>query len=75
MLVRKVQKRMQLKNLVLLKFRNKYACSADIDDEVNKFIQTKVDELFAKDQFDERDLVATDKEIHAMYDQTIKKLK
>lgn len=44
--MRKAKKRLQLKNLILLKFRNKFACTADSSDELNKYIQDKVDELF-----------------------------
>jgi hypothetical protein len=58
-----MQKRVELKNLITLKFRNKYACTTDLDDELNNFIQMKMDELFACPSFDERELVAIDKEI------------
>ena len=46
-IVKKVQKRMQLKNMIILKFRNKYSCSTDVEDELNVFIQDKMDDLFA----------------------------
>lgn len=68
-IVKKVQKRLQLKNIIILKFRNKYACTIDIEDELNKFIQIKLDELFARELFDERDLVDVDKEISAKYEE------
>ena len=61
-----------MKNLIILKFRNKYACALDIEDELNKFIQAKMDELFAREVFDERDLVGIDKEIGAKYQEIVK---
>ena len=64
-----------MKNLIILKFRNKYACAIDIEDELNKFIQLKMDELFSRDCFDERDLVGIDKEINAKYEEIVKKNK
>ena len=61
---RKLQKRIQLKNMIILKFRNKYACTTpDWEDQLNQFIQERMDWLFAQEHFDERDLVRVDKEV------------
>ena len=60
---RKNRKRLQLKNLIITKFRNKYDASASNEDDVNMLIQTEVDDLFEREQFDERDLVAVDRKI------------
>ena len=46
---RKNKKSLQLKNLIITKFRNKYDCSASNEDEVNNLIQTEVDELFDRE--------------------------
>lgn len=47
--IRKLKKRLQLKNLIITKFRNKYNASASVDDDVNHIIQREVDHLFDKD--------------------------
>jgi len=36
--IRKLKKRLQLKNLIITKFRNKYNASASVDDDVNHII-------------------------------------
>lgn len=73
--MKKVQKRLQLKNMIVLKFRNKYACTIDLEDELNQFIQVKLDDLFARSFFDERDLVTIDKEIKEKYEEIMNKNK
>ena len=62
-MAKRVQKRLQLKNMIILKFRNKYLCSMENEEELNQFIQDKMDELFAEQVFDERDLIKVDKMI------------
>ena len=64
-----------MKNIIILKFRNKYACTLDLEDELNKLIQIKMDELFSRELFDERDLVAIDKELNKKYEEIVKKTK
>lgn len=55
---------MQLKNLLINKFRNKHYAHDDTKDQVNIFIQTEMDQLFDSGiNFDERDLVAVDRRI------------
>lgn len=66
---------MQLKNLIILKFRNKYACSADAEEELNQFIQEKMDELFSEQVFDERDLIRIDKQISEKFEELTSKKK
>ena len=46
---RKNRKRLQLKNLIITKFRNKYDASASNEDDVNMMIQNEVDDLFERD--------------------------
>lgn len=46
---RKNRKRLQLKNLIITKFRNKYDASASNEDDVNMLIQNEVDELFERE--------------------------
>ena len=60
---KKIKKRMQLKNLIVTKFKNKYCTSLDSSDNLNKLIDTEIDTLFSMDNFDERDLVASDRRI------------
>ena len=62
-MAKRVQKRLQLKNMIILKFRNKYLCSVENEEELNQFIQDKMDDLFAEQVFDERDLIKVDKMI------------
>ena len=59
-LQKKLKKRLQLKNLIDTKFRNKYCLSAEIDESLNKLIQDEIDRLFSLEHFDERDLVQVD---------------
>lgn len=73
--IKKAQKRIQLKNIIIVKFRNKYACANDLDDELNQFIQSKMDEMFSKQMFDERDLIAVDREIKSKYDSIVEQSK
>ena len=54
---------MQLKNLIVTKFKNKYCTSLDSSDALNKLIDSEIDGLFNMDNFDERDLVASDRRI------------
>lgn len=65
LLEKKMKKRLQLKNLILTKFRNKYSVQMSSDDEINTVIQKEVDRLFAMEVFDERDLVQVDRNIRA----------
>lgn len=59
-----MRKRLQLKNLLINKFRNKYQVPDHNKDEVNNFIQKEMDELFdSGNYFDERDLVAVDRRV------------
>ena len=60
---KKIKKRMQLKNLIVTKVKNKYCTSLDSSDNLNKLIDTEIDTLFSMDNFDERDLVASDRRI------------
>ena len=64
-----------MKNVIILKFRNKYACSIDLEDEINKYIQLKMDELFSREIFDERDLIQIDKDINTKYEEVKNKSK
>ena len=64
-----------MKNIIIVKFRNKYACANDLDDELNQFIQSKMDEMFSKQMFDERDLIAVDREIKSKYDSIVEQSK
>ena len=59
-LQKKLKKRLQLKNLIVTKFRNKYCLSAEFDEKLNRLIQEEIDHLFSLEQFDERDLVQVD---------------
>ena len=43
---KKMRKRLQLKNLLVNKFRNKYFVTAYQGDELNHYIQDQLDELF-----------------------------
>ena len=56
-LQKKMKKRLQLKNLIMTKFRNKYCMAAEFDENLNKLIQDEIDHLFSLEQFDERNLV------------------
>ena len=67
--VKKLQKKLQLKQLILQKFRIKFNCSHEKDPELNVFIMTRLDELFNSSVFDEKDLVKLDREIQAKVDQ------
>jgi len=59
-----LQKRINLKNMILQKFRIKYNCSIEKDNgELIAFIVARLDDLFSKSAFDERDLIKIDKEI------------
>jgi hypothetical protein len=60
---KKMKKRLQLKQLILTKFKNKYCMDVDLDESVNVFIQEEIDRLFTFDHFDERDLVAVDQKV------------
>lgn len=60
---KKLKKRLQLKNLIVTKFRNKYCASVSDEDDLNNFIQSEVDSLFAMEMFDERDLIAVDRKV------------
>jgi uncharacterized protein YqgQ len=70
LLEKKMKKRLQLKNLILTKFRNKYCVLMSSDDSVNTFIQTEVDQLFDLELFDERDLVQVDRNIRAQIEKS-----
>ena len=70
LLEKKMRKRLQLKNLILTKFRNKYSVLMSSDDDINTFIQKEVDQLFALELFDERDLVQVDRNIRAQIDKS-----
>ena len=62
--MRKLKKRLQLKNLLINKFRNKHYALDDTKDGVNIFIQNEMDQLFDSGiNFDERDLIAVDRRI------------
>lgn len=62
--LRKMKKRLQLKNLLINKFRNKHYAHDDTKDAVNIFIQQEMDQLFESGiNFDERDLIAVDRSI------------
>lgn len=60
---KKLKKRIQLKNLIITKFRNKYCISIDYSNSLNDYIQQEIDDLFCQDTFDERDLVAVDRKV------------
>ena len=60
---KKLKKRIQLKNLIITKFRNKYCISIDYSNTLNDYIQNEIDDLFCQDTFDERDLVAVDRKV------------
>jgi hypothetical protein len=62
-LQKKLKKRLQLKNLIVTKFKNKYCLTAEFDDKLSRLIQEEIDRLFTLDQFDERDLVCVDQKI------------
>ena len=54
---------MQLKNLIVTKFKNKYCTTLDSSDTLNKLVDSEIDALFKMENFDERDLVACDRRI------------
>ena len=57
---KKLKKRLQLKNLIVTKFTNKYCISALYNEKLNLLIHEEIDKLFNLEHFDERDLVAVD---------------
>lgn len=65
---KKLKKRIQLKNLIITKFRNKYCVSIENSsqqNQLNDYIQNEIDDLFCLENFDERDLVAVDRKVRA----------
>ena len=65
-----LQKRINLRNMILQKFRIKYNSSVEKENgELIAFIVARLDDLFSKSAFDERDLIKIDKEIQERVNQ------
>ena len=62
-LQKKMKKRLQLKNLIVTKFTNKYCVSAQYDEKLNLFIKDEIDRLFNLEHFDERDMIVVDQKV------------